>query len=87
MSGSGESTVGYVGAGGAGSGDCRSLRVDKALEEPVPVFTVALTRATSLRSCSRERARRGSRRAQPQSGPLVRRLPVGSRTSRATYLA
>ena len=35
MSGSGDSTIGYVGAGGgSGSADCRSLRLDKALEAP-----------------------------------------------------
>lgn len=44
MSGSGDSSVGYVGTGsGAGGDDCRSLRLDRALEAPVPGVADALS--------------------------------------------
>lgn len=44
MSGSGDSSVGYVGGvGGSGSADCTSLRLDKALEAPVPSVVATLT--------------------------------------------
>jgi hypothetical protein len=44
MSGSGDSSVGYVGAvGGSGSADCKSLRLDKALEAPVPAVVETLS--------------------------------------------
>lgn len=44
MSGSGDSSVGYV-SGGTGGRDepCQALRLDRALEAPVPVVVAALT--------------------------------------------